>query len=122
MHLTTKFAAALVFAAQAIAPLCTCGVAMAGPPAVNSCHSNCCSDKSSDVTGCTCSASSPSAPAIEKSLRLDLPPGSEFIRPIAAWTANLGLHGVDWQTAFDLMADDSPPGLRLHALFSVWRN
>ena len=33
-----------------------------------------------------------------------------------------GLNGVAWHNAFDLSSPGGPPGIRLHALLSVWRN
>jgi hypothetical protein len=35
--------------------------------------------------------------------------------------ANYGIHGTPWATAFDLEAPGGLPGIRLHALLSVWR-
>ena len=34
----------------------------------------------------------------------------------------IGLNGAAWQNAFDLSSSGIPPGIRLHALLSVWRN
>jgi hypothetical protein len=124
LQLTTMFAAATIFAAQTAPPICLCSATAAGLP---SCKDSCCGEGSQDAasgaTDCTCSATSRLilAPASEKSQRVDVPSTSNLILPVAAWTENLGLHGVDWQTAFDLVAASNPP-LRLHALFSVWRN
>lgn len=33
-----------------------------------------------------------------------------------------GLNGAAWHNAFDLASPGGPPGIRLHALLSVWRN
>lgn len=34
---------------------------------------------------------------------------------------NCGLNGVTWANAFDLEAGSGPPGMRLHAILSVWQ-
>jgi hypothetical protein len=124
LQLTTMFGAAIIFAAQSL-PLCSCTAATKGGA---TCASSCCGERSKVDAGgvreCRCTATWQSirAPASETSQRIHVPSTPDFIQPVAAWTAHLGLHGVHWQTAFDLMTDGAPPGLRLHALFSVWRN
>ena len=125
MQLTTTLAAAMIFASQAMLPFCLCSAATARIP---SCELSCCRGHRQHAAGgapsCICSATLQSipAPASEKFEHVDLPRTSDLIQPLAGWAPNLGLHGVDWHTAVNLMAVGNPPRLRLHALFSVWRN
>jgi hypothetical protein len=138
MSRTTTVAAAMFAVAQGMLPLCLCSVATAGTVKAHCCKTACCASKhcshwsrqcccdpsevSSYASTCTCIATYPSnfAPVFDASSRLEWPQAPST--PPLALTSDVGLHGADWETAFDLMADRGPPGMRLHALFSVWRN
>jgi hypothetical protein len=44
-----------------------------------------------------------------------------FLAPAPTAAINCGINGAAWATAFDLEAPGGPPGMRLHAYFSVWQ-
>ncbi len=44
-----------------------------------------------------------------------------FLLPAPTAAINSGINGAAWATAFDREAPGGPPGMRLHAYFSVWQ-
>jgi hypothetical protein len=131
---------------------CTCGMLAASPKSEEAtkekasppCCSSCCipvaEEVSSDCCGsgshcgstaggphkcddCSCCTSAEeyplvpqvtSAPTDHDSLAAAYLPTSSLLQ--------IGLNGAAWQNAFDLSSSGTPPGIRLHALLSVWRN
>ena len=77
-----------------------------------------------DDSDCTCTAlletpaAVPSAPVQVEHLDSNL--GAAAAVP--PFVLSCGLNGTAWSNAFDLAVLKGPPGLRLHALLSVWRN
>lgn len=130
---------------QPMLSACTCGLAVPQAAAeatveAESCCSGCCSTSDSSETGASecCDATSPGThncddcgccDAAEES---PLPSSITTVQdsqssPLAhvAIVPNAfhsGLNGVAWHNAFDLSSPGGPPGIRLHAFLSVWRN
>jgi hypothetical protein len=73
-----------------------------------------------DCSCCTSADESPLAPQITSS---PTDHGSAPAVYLAALPTALhsGLNGAAWHNAFDLASPGGPPGIRLHALLSVWR-
>jgi hypothetical protein len=88
---------------------------------------NCCSSPEAagnPAGGCSCSAQPSNVPAstptsTARVVEVDSTP-HYLLAP--APLADIGLNGASWATAFDLEALGGLPGIRLHALLSVWRN
>jgi len=132
---------------QPMLSACTCGLAVPQATAeatveAESCCSGCCSASkdSSEASGSTCCDATSQGPqhcddcsccdAAEES---PLPSPATSVQdeshssPIAYLAIlptafHSGLNGVAWHNAFDLTSPGGPPGIRLHALLSVWRN
>lgn len=104
------------------APPCCCSHECGKPVAESQCDAVACG--SDGCEDCACSVSSAEYPLQTPSnstLSDDAPTHVAYIPP-AALAANIGLHGAAWHNAFDLTSLGGPPGIRLHALLSVWRN
>ena len=131
---------------QPMLSACTCGLAVPQAAAeatveAESCCSGCCSTSDSSESSASecCDATSPGTHTCDDSGCCDaaekspLPSSITTVQddsqssPIAhvAIVPNAfhsGLNGVAWHNAFDLSSPGGPPGIRLHALLSVWRN
>ena len=88
--------------------------------------SDCCStgDSGSNCDNCNCCAAAEKAPLLPTTASLqshDDAPAFAALAP-AVVPVHTGLNGVAWHNAFDLSSPGGPPGIRLHALLSVWRN
>lgn len=130
---------------QPMLSACTCGFTIPQSFAeeaveLETCGSGCCSTESDDdsttATCCgtddaqsTCSdchccvaADKSPLPSTAGSLQShdDSPALVAFVPSVAP--VHTGLNGVAWHNAFDLSSPGGPPGIRLHALLSVWRN
>lgn len=131
---------------QPMLSACTCGLAVPQSAAeatveAESCCSDCCSvskDASEtsgstccDVTGdglrhcddCSCcdAAEESPLPSTTASIQDDSHSAPVAYLAILPTAFHSGLHGVAWHNAFDLASPGGPPGIRLHALLSVWR-
>ncbi|MBL9161348.1 MAG: hypothetical protein JNL18_01265 [Planctomycetaceae bacterium] len=140
-------AIAVIGGVQPMLSACTCGLTI--PQSVveaavetEHCCSGCCTTsaaEASETTGSECCGSTGDGPsncddcgccvAAEKAPLL---PTTTTVQddghsaPIAYLAIvptafHSGLHGVAWHNAFDLTSPGGPPGIRLHALLSVWR-
>ncbi|BBO35039.1 hypothetical protein [Lacipirellula parvula] len=132
---------------QPMLSACTCGFSVPqsfAEEAVEletSCCSSCCSTESKDdaaaatccslgETGancddCDCCVSADNSPLPASSTTTVQADDSQ--QPLAdlassAIVAHAGLNGSAWHNAFDLASSGGVPGVRLHALLSVWRN
>jgi hypothetical protein len=94
-----------------------CGVTDAG----------CCCSTADESTGseseCQCSvrANEPQAPAPASPTRVVDGDAGTFLLPAPTPAINSGINGAAWATAFDREAPGGPPGMQLHAYFSVWQ-
>ena len=139
-------AIAVMAGLQPMLSACTCGLAVPQSAAeatveAESCCAGCCSASSDslEASGSTCCDATSQGPqrcddcsccdAAEES---PLPPSTTSVQDDthSASVAHLaifptafhsGLNGAAWHNAFDLTSPGRPPGIRLHALLSVWQ-
>ncbi len=151
LHRLTQKCVALVAIAvmgglQPMLSACTCGLSVPQAVAeatveVESCCTGCCTKSAaSDLGGSECCDTAGSDThdcddcgcciAAEKAPLLPTPPSLQDdghagpIAPLAILPTSFhsGLNGAAWHNAFDLSSPGGTPGIRLHALLSVWRN
>jgi hypothetical protein len=93
----------------------------------NPASSDCCSSSGggpSNCDDCGCCVEAEKAPLLPSSTTVqDDGQSSPLAHPAILPNAlHSGLNGVAWHNAFDLSSPGGTPGVRLHALLSVWRN
>ena len=102
-------------------PPCCCSSVCEEPAVASCCDAGGCGSDNCDE--CACSVSSAEYPLQSPSngAPTDDAAAQVVYIPAAALAANVGLHGAAWHNAFDLASLGGSPGIRLHALLSVWR-
>lgn len=92
-----------------------------GDDSQRSCCCNSDSGFAGGNSGCTCTAPT-KTPATAPYSPVQIEPLAPRLPLAVAPALSCGLQGAAWSNAFDLAAFNGPPGLRLHAILSVWRN
>jgi len=138
--LTAAAAAMAIGVTPPMLALCRCGATASADDCCSVSEKSCCDadqgelrcncvcsatdDPTSEARGCSCSAAPLEFPVPTPGNPprvFDADSGS-LLLPSFAILVDSGLNGAAWSTAFDLEAPSGPLGLRLHAIFSVWRN
>ena len=146
LHNVLNFLIAVMGGLQPMLSACTCGLAVPQAAAeekveAKSCCSGCCSTSDASESeasaccdaansgthgcdDCHCCVAAEKSPLLPTttSLQDDLQSSPFANVAIIPNAFHSGLNGVAWQNAFDLISPGGPPGIRLHALLSVWRN
>jgi hypothetical protein len=146
MKCVALVAIAVMGGVQPMLSACTCGlsvpqVAAEATVEAESCCSGCCPASESSETGlseccsatgpgsqncddCSCCVAAEKSPLLPSTTSIQDDGSSAPIAQLAILPASIhsGLNGAAWHNAFDLSSPPGgSPGVRLHALLSVWR-